>query len=265
LLDKFVAGAIISKLPPSCRDFVIISKLPPSEKSFGDDFIVYLVDDTPKTIEEAYSSPDGDYWKEAVRSEMGSIMSNGTWKVLERPYERKPIGCKWVFKKKLRPDSTIEKYKVRLVAKGYTQKESKYFFDTYSPIVGLTTIRVLLDLVVSHGILIHQMDVKAAFLNGELAEEIYMDQLDGFIAKSQKGMVRKPVKSLYGLTQAPKQWHDKFDSTLTSVSFVANEADKCVYCHFGGGEGVILCFYVYDILIFGTNINVIKEVKDFLS
>jgi hypothetical protein len=135
-----VAGAIISKLPPSCRDFVIISKLPPSKKSFGDDFIIYLIDDTPKTIEEAYSSPDADYWKEAIRSEMGSIMSNGTWKVLERPYECKPVGCKWVFKKKLSPDSTIEKYKAKLVAKGYTQKESKYFFDTYSSIARLTTI-----------------------------------------------------------------------------------------------------------------------------
>ena len=88
-------------------------------KSSGDDFIVYLMDDTPRTIEETYSSPGADYWKEAVRSEMDSIMSNGTWGVIERPYGCKPVGCKWVFKKKLRPDGTIEKYKARLVAKGY--------------------------------------------------------------------------------------------------------------------------------------------------
>ena len=79
-------------------------------KSFGDDFIVYLMDDTPRTIEEAYSSLDADYWKETVRSEMDSIMSNGTWEVVERLYGCKPVGCKWVFKKKLRPDGTIEKY-----------------------------------------------------------------------------------------------------------------------------------------------------------
>ena len=89
-------------------------------KSFGDDFIVYLVDDTPRTIAEAYGSPDADYWKEAIRSEMDSIMSNGTWEVVDRPYGCKPVGCKWVFKKKLRSDGTIEKYKARLVAKGYT-------------------------------------------------------------------------------------------------------------------------------------------------
>jgi hypothetical protein len=186
------------------------------------------VDDTPKTIAVAYSSPDADYWKESVRSEMDSIMSNGTWEVVERPYGCKPVGCKWVLKKKLRSDGTIHKYKARLVAKGYTQKGGEDFFDTYSPVARLTTIRVLLSLAVSHGLLVHQMDVKTTFLNGELEEEIYMDQPEGFVVKGQEGIVCKLVKSLYGLKQAPKQWHDKFDRTLTSVGFVTNEADKCV-------------------------------------
>jgi hypothetical protein len=115
-------------------------------KSFGDDFIVFLVDDTPRTIEEAYSSLDADYWKEAIKSELDSIMSNGTWEVVSRPYGCKPLGCKWVFKKKLRSDGTIEKYKARLVAKGYNQKEGEYIFHTYSPVARLTTIRVLLSL-----------------------------------------------------------------------------------------------------------------------
>jgi hypothetical protein len=200
-------------------------------KSFGDDFIVYLVDDTPRTIEEAYSSPDADYWKEAVRSEMNSIMSNGTWKVVDHPYGCKPVGCKWVFKKKFRPNGTIEKYKASFVAKDYTQKEGEDFFDTYSRVARLTIIRVLLSFPASYGLFVHQMDVKTAFLNGELEEEIYMDQPDGFVSKGQEGMVCKLLKSLYGLKQALKQWHNKFDRTLTSASFVVNEADKCVcYC-----------------------------------
>jgi hypothetical protein len=136
---------------------------------------------------------------------MDSILSNETWELVDRPYDCKPVDCKWVFKKKLRPDGTIDKYKARIVAKDYTQKEGGYFFDTYSPVVRLTTIRVLLSLAVSHGLLVHQMDVKTAFLNGELEEEIYMTQPDEFVVKDQDDKVCKLMKSLYGLKQTPKQ------------------------------------------------------------
>jgi hypothetical protein len=199
------------------------------EKSFGDDFILYLVDDTPTTIAETFTSPDADDWKEGVHNEMDSILSNGTWEVTDRPYGCKPVGCKWVFKKKLKPDGTIEKYKARLVAKGYTQKEGEDFFDTYSPISRMTTIRVLLFLAASYGLLVYQMDVRTSVLNGELDEEIYMEQPDGFVVKGQESKVCKLLKSLYGLKQAPKQWHDKFDMTLTFACFAINEADMCAY------------------------------------
>jgi hypothetical protein len=129
----------------------------------------------------------------------------------------------------------------------------------------LTTIRVLLSLAASHCLIVQQMDVKTSFLNGELDEEIYMEQPARFVANGQEGMMCKLLKSLYGLKQAPKQWHEKFDRTLTSVGFVVNEADKCVYYRYGGGEGVILWLYVDDILILGTSLDVIKETKDFLS
>jgi hypothetical protein len=115
------------------------------------------------------------------------------------------VGCKWVFKKKkLRPDGTIDKYKARLMAKGYTQKKGEDFFDTYSPIARLTTIRVLLSLAASYDLLIHQIDIKTTFLNGELEEEIYMTQLDGFVVKGQEEKVCKLLRSLYGPKQAPK-------------------------------------------------------------
>jgi hypothetical protein len=109
------------------------------------------------------------------------------------------------------------------------------------------------------------MDVKTDFLNGDLDEEIYMDQPDGFVVDGQEGKVCKLLKSLYGLKQAPKQWHEKFKRTLTNEGLVVNKADKCVYYRHGRGEGVILYLYVDDIMIFGTNVDVIKEVKDFLS
>ena len=125
---------------------------------------------------------------------MDSIMSNGTWEVVERPYGCKPIGCKWVFKKKLRPDGTIERYKARLVAKGYTQKEGEDFFDTYSLVAWLTTIRTLIAVAASYGLIIYQMDVKIAFLNRELDEEIYIDQIEGFIVDGQENKVRRLLK-----------------------------------------------------------------------
>jgi hypothetical protein len=139
-----------------------------------------------------------------------------------------------VFKKKLRPDSTIDKYKISLVTKGYTQKEGKYFFDTYSPVARLTTIHVLLSLTASHGLTVHQMYVKTTFLNGELEEKIYMTQSGGFIVKDQEDKLCKLLKSLYGLKQAPKQCHEKFDITLISVGFNVNKADRCMYYHHGG-------------------------------
>jgi hypothetical protein len=131
----------------------------------------------------------------------------------------------------------------------------------------LTTICVLLSLATSHGLFVHQMDVKTTFLNGELDDEIYMEQPAGFVANGQEVMVCKLLKFLYGLKQAPKKCHEKLDKTLTSVGFVVNEADKCVYYRYGGGGGVgvILWLYADDILILGTSLDVIKESKYFLS
>jgi hypothetical protein len=108
------------------------------------------------------------------------------------------------------------------------------------------------------------MDIKTTFLNGELEEEIYMTQPDGFVVKCQEDKVCKLMKSLYDLKKAPKQWHEKFDVTLISAGFNVNEADRCVYYHHGGGQRVILCLYFDDILIFGTSLDVINEVKTFL-
>nr|KYP72463.1 Retrovirus-related Pol polyprotein from transposon TNT 1-94 [Cajanus cajan] len=110
------------------------------------------------------------------------------------------------------------------------------------------------------------MDVKTAFLNGDLEEEIYMNQPEGFIEPGMENKVCKLVKSLYGLKQAPKQWHDKFDQVVSSYGFQFNNSDKCVYVkQFDDNSCVILCLYVDDILIFGSNLHVINDVKSFLS
>ncbi|KAL0303858.1 UNVERIFIED_CONTAM: Retrovirus-related Pol polyprotein from transposon TNT 1-94 [Sesamum radiatum] len=140
-------------------------------KDFGSDFVTYNIEDDPVTFKDAMASSEAKQWKEAVKSEMDSIVSNGTWKLVDLPPGCTTIGCKWIFKKKLKPDGSVDKFKARLVAKGFKQKEGIDYFDTYSPVARLTTIRVLIALASVYSLPIHQMDVKTAFLYGELEEE----------------------------------------------------------------------------------------------
>ncbi|KAL0298331.1 UNVERIFIED_CONTAM: Retrovirus-related Pol polyprotein from transposon TNT 1-94 [Sesamum radiatum] len=153
----------------------------------------------------------------------------------------------------------------KLVAKGFKQKEGIDYFDTYSPVARLTTIRVLIALASVYNLSIHQMDVKTAFLYGELEEEIYMNQPEGFVAHGNERKVCKLVKSLYRLKQAPKQWHEKFDQTILAFGFTVNENDKCIYCKVKGDRIIILCLYVGDILLIGSCIEIITETKSFLK
>ncbi|KAM2709368.1 hypothetical protein EV2_047063 [Malus domestica] len=241
------------------------SKRPRVEKNFGDDFYTFLIEGDPTTYEEAMISVDTPFWKEAINSEVESILQNNTWELTDLPPGTTPIGCKWVFRKKLKPDGSIDKYKARLVAKGFTQKKGIDYFDTYSPVSRITTIRILIALASIHNLVVHQMDVKTAFLNGDLDEEIYMEQPEGFIVKGQEHKVCKLVKSLYGLKQAPKQWHEKFDKVILEYDFEINEHEKCVYYKECNGQCVILCLYVDDILLFGTSLEIVKDVKSYLS
>ena len=235
------------------------------EKNFGSDYIVYNVEGDPTNLQEALTSPDLDLWREAVNDEYDSLITNKTWKLVDLPPGCKTIGCKWVLKRKLKSDGTIDKYKARLVAKGFKQKEDLDFFDTFSPVSRITSIRLLISIAAIHNLEIHQMDVKTAFLNGDLEEEIYMDQPEGFIQQGHENKVCKLTKSLYGLKQAPKQWHEKFDQCVLANGFKANESDKCIYSKSENGEHIIICLYVDDLLIFGTSLYVIETTKALLN
>lgn len=124
---------------------------------------------------------------------------------MDLPPGCKTIGCKWVLRKKFKLDGTIDKYKARLVTKGFKQQVDIDFFDTFSPVTRVTSIRLLIAVAAIRDLKIHQMDVKTTFLNGDLDEEIYMDQPEGFVEPGQESKVCKLTKSLYGLKQAPKQ------------------------------------------------------------
>ncbi|GJV65046.1 NAC domain-containing protein 7-like protein [Tanacetum coccineum] len=136
---------------------------------------------------------------------------------------------------------------------------------TYSPVTRITLIRMVLAIAALRNLEVHQMDVKTAFLNGDLDEEIYMNQPEGFIAFGQESKVFRLVKSLYGLKQAPKQWHQKFNHTMIESGFKINECDKCVFVKDTSSGYVILCLYVDDMLIIGSNDKMIKSTKDMLK
>jgi len=242
----------IDSVSDSLSEDVRRSKRQRKETSFGDDFYTYLVENDPIIFLEATSAPDAKHWDKANKTELDSIKKNNTWTLVDLPKGAKLIGCKWIFKKKYHPDGSIEKYKARLVAKGFTNKHNIDYFDTFAPVTRIFSIRVLLALTSIHKLVIHQMDVKIAFLNGELEEEIYMIQPEGCVVPGQKEKVCKLLKSLYGLKQAPKQWHEKLDNVLLCEGFSTNDADKCVYSRSENGEYVIICLYVDDMLIFCT-------------
>ena len=138
-------------------------------------------------------------------------------------------------------------------------------FDIFSPVTRITSIRLLIAIAAIFYLKIHQMDIKTAFLNGDLEEEIYMDQPKGFVEPGQESKVCKLTKSLYGLKQTPKQWHEKFDSCMIENSYKSNESDKCIFSKSWNNLHVIISLCVDDMLIFGSDMHVINETKNMLK
>ena len=162
----------------------------------------------PQTFLEANSSPDKEKWKKAMDEEMQSLVKNHTWKLARLPKGKKAIGCKWVYAQKEGfPSKNDVRYKARLVAKGYAQKEGIDYNEVFSPVVKHSSIRILLALVAQFDMELVQMDVKTTFLHGDLEEEIYITQPDGFKVAGKENWVCKLNKSLYGLKQSLRQWY----------------------------------------------------------
>ena len=171
------------------------------------------------------NSTDSLMWKEVIQSEIDSILQNHTKELVDLPPGCKPLTSKWIFKRKRKVDELIDKYKARLVIKGYRKTEGLDYFDTYSPVTRINSTRMVLSIVALKNLEIHQMDVKTTFLNGELDEEICMEKPEDFSAPRQEKKVCRLVKSLYGLKQVLKQWHEKFDNVMMSHGFKINECD----------------------------------------
>ena len=155
----------------------------------------------------------------------------------------KTIGCKWIFKTKHDSKGNVERYKARLVAKGYTQKEGINYEETFSPVSKKDSLRIVMALVTHFDLELHQMDIKTAFLNGDLHEEVYMDQLEGFQDKGKEHMVYKLKKSIYDLKQTSKQWYLKFHEILITFGFKDNLVDQCIYLKINGTKICIIVLY----------------------
>ncbi|OMO52435.1 reverse transcriptase [Corchorus capsularis] len=204
-------------------------------------------------------------WTNAMNDEMESMKTNHVWDLVDLPPGRKTIGNKWVLKVKRKADGSIERYKARLVAKGHTQQEGVDYEETFSPVVRFASIRLILAIVANFDLELYQMDVKTAFLNGELDEEIYMDQPEAFVAKCQERKICKLKRSIYGLKQSSRQWYLRFHQAIIQNGFEMIEEDHCVYVKRSKGSFVILSLYVDDILLAGNDMEMIVTTKKWLS
>ena len=194
----------ISRQPAWMKDYVVSTE---DEDSNEDDTspiqFAFFSEGDPTEFEEA--ACEGK-WQKAMQEEINSIEKNNTWELVDRPEGHKPIGVKWVYKTKVNEDGKVQKYKARLVAKGYKQKAGIDYDEVFAPVARQETITLVLFLAAQNSWLVHQLDVKSAFLHGDLQEELYIEQPPGFIRENHEDKVYKLKKALYGLKQAPRVW-----------------------------------------------------------
>ena len=200
-----------------------------------------------------------------MQEEYDSLIANGTWDLTPLPKDRRTVGCKWVFRTKKDANSVVVCHKARLVAKGFCQVEGIDFNETFALVAKFSTIRCILALGAAMDLEMHQMDVKTAFLNGELEEDIYMDQPQGFERQGAEHLVCKLKKSLYRLKQSPRAWYEHIDTFFVNEGFTRSHADHSLYIMQTSHYIVIVIIYVDDLIMMASDMEVLKEVKSRLE
>ncbi|GJT54542.1 retrotransposon protein, putative, ty1-copia subclass [Tanacetum coccineum] len=223
----------------------------------------YEVEDLnePGNYKAALLDPEFDKWLDVMNVEMQSMKDNEVWDLVDLPPDGKTVGSKWLFKKKIDMDGVVHTYTARLVAKDFTQTVD--YEETFSPVADIRAIRILIAIVVFYDYEIWKMDVKTAFLNGHLSEEVYMVQPEGFVNPKYPNRVCKLKCSIYGLKQASRQWNKRFDEEIKKFGFTQNRDEPCVYMKASGINVTLLILYVDGILIMGkSNLGKCFAMKD---
>ncbi|GJU88782.1 retrovirus-related pol polyprotein from transposon TNT 1-94 [Tanacetum coccineum] len=216
----------------------------------------------PKIVGEALAHSG---WRVAMIEEMNALVHNGTWALVDLHAYKKPIGCKWVFSFKMKPDGSIARLKPRLVAKGYAQTYGIDYPETFSPVAKISSIRLFISLAATYDWALHQLDVKNAFLHGDLEEEVYMEQPPGFIAQGEYGRVCKLKKALYGLKQSLCAWFGKFSNSVIEFGLRRSVYDHSIFYSSSHAGCILLVVYVDDIVITGSDKGGIKKLKSFIG
>ncbi|KAG8475656.1 hypothetical protein CXB51_032633 [Gossypium anomalum] len=217
----------------------------------------------PTSIAEALKDPK---WRRAVEEEICALKKNATWTVTDLPQGKTVVRCKWIFPVKYNSNGSIQRYKARLVARGFTQTYGIDFTETFAPVAKLYTVRVLLSLVVNCDWQLHQLDVKNAFLNGKLEEEVYMKLPPGLKSVEGSNKVCKLNKSLYGLKQSPRAWFERFTKVILKNSYKQSLADHTLFIKVTStNKKAILIVYVDDIILTGDDEEEISNLKKLLN
>ena len=216
----------------------------------------------PASVSEALEDHN---WRNAMTEEMNALARNNTWCLVQPTSDMKIVGNKWVFRIKQKADGQIERYKARLVAKGFHQTPGIDFNETFSHVVKAATIQLVLSIAVMKNWGVIQLDVNNAFLNGDLVEDVYMMQPEGFIDKAQPNHVCKLRKALYGLKQAPRTWFEKLKRALIDWGFTNSKSDTSLFILQQGRDIIFVLIYVDDILITGSKESLVQEVIERLN
>jgi len=249
----------VRKEPAWMSDFVSGAEI--GEEEAEEDmsyFALYISNDDP---DHYYDAAREEKWQSAMEMEIQSIEKNNTRDLVELPPQAKKIGVKWVYKTKLNEEGKVEKCKARLVAKGYSQREGVDYTEVYAPVARWDTIRSLLAVAAQQGWSVYQLDVKSAFLYGELKEEVYVDQPDGFVRVGEEDKVYKLRKALYGLKQAPRAWFSRIESYFKREGFQKSSYDHTLFFKKSESKILMVSLYVDDLLFTGNDELMCVEFK----